>query len=103
MSKGNIITAYMNRNHVVIRKIRSVRPNQAAERAQGYLANQHIVNPKNPKEYAVYAEVYEEDTTLQHATLKFTPGSGKVSVKYHRNSRDFENRYAVSPLFEESE
>jgi hypothetical protein len=101
MTERNIITAYMNRRHQVIRKIRSVRPNQAAERAQGYLANQHITNPNNPQEYAVYAEVYEADTTIQHAALKFFPGSGRVIVDYRRDPRQFETRYAISPLFEE--
>lgn len=103
MTKRNIVTAYMNSRHEVIRKIKGVHPNQAAERASGYLANQYFTDPNNRQRPAVYAEVYDEDTSIQHATLKYTPGSGKVVTEYKRPPQSFENRYAVTPLFEESE
>lgn len=101
MARGNIITSYMDKNHRVIRKIRSVHPNPSIERAMGYLANQHFVDRNNRRVYAVYAEVYEEDTTLQHGSLKFKPGSGEVRTLYKKNPRDYENRYAITPSLEQ--
>lgn len=98
-SDRNIIIAYMNRKHEIIKKVRCKYPNPAAERAQGYLANQHVSNPK--KGYAVYVEVYEEGTTLIHATLKYQMGTGKILTEYRENPRDHEFRYAVAPLLEE--
>ena len=100
MTTRNIIIAYMNEHREVIKKVPCVHPNPAAERAQGYLANQHIFDPI--KGYAVIAEVYERDSPhIVHAALKFVFGTGEVNTIYKLNPRDYENRYAVTPLFEE--
>jgi len=89
----------MNEHREVIKKVPCVHPNPAAERAQGYLANQHIFDPI--KGYAVIAEVYEKDMPhIVHATLTFVFGTGEVNTIYKRSPRDYENRYAVTPLLE---
>jgi hypothetical protein len=97
----NIVIAYMNERLEVIKKVPCIHPNPAAERASGYLANQHVYDPK--KGYAVRAEIFEKDSPhIVHAVCVFTMGTGEVNTTYKRNPRDFENRYAVTPLLEES-
>lgn len=99
MTDRNLVIAYLNKNFEVVKKVRCTHPNPAAERAGGYLANQHISDPI--KGYAIYAEIYEKDSPhIVHASIKFKPGSGLVTTTYRRSAREFENRYAVTPLLE---
>lgn len=100
MTDRNIVIAYMNARNVVVKKVTCIHPNPAAERAQGYIANQHIFDPI--KGYAVKAEIYEKDSPhIVHATVVMKMGTGEVKTTYKRNPRDFENRYALTPLIEE--
>lgn len=94
----NIIIAYMNSKHEVIKRVRCVHPNPALERAGGYMANQHVSSAA--KGYAVYAEVYEADTTFLHGQLWYDHKTRKVVRQDAMDPRFYETRYAVAPLLE---
>lgn len=94
----NIVIAYMNSKHEVIKRVRCVWPNPALERAGGYMANQHVSSAA--KGYAVYAEVYEADTTILHGQLWYNPKTRKVLRHDALDPRYYEKRYAVAPLLE---